>query len=140
MFFIHNVLNKLRQDQFQILPVHKHKAWNSYSHLFLSLRFRNDPAYKNKQLTSTPNMYNPPSYDEHTKASKYILMDVYCNSCFGYAKFSGFQTTKTSANKRLKLCLQRSYAGRSARCCQTTTPTPAIPNISFAVAKLQQFF
>lgn len=59
MFFIHNVLNKLWQDQFKILPVHKNKAWNSYSHLFLSLRFRNDPAYKNKQLTSTPNMYNP---------------------------------------------------------------------------------
>ena len=61
-------------------------------------------------------MYNSSSYDEHTKTSKYILMDVYCNSCFGYAKFSGFQTTKTSANKRLLyVCLrQRKWTGAEA--------------------------
>ena len=28
-------------------------------------------------------------------------MDVYCTSCFGCVKFSGFPMTKTSANKRL---------------------------------------
>ena len=26
-------------------------------------------------------------------------------SCFGYVKFSGFRSSKTSANKRLLLCL-----------------------------------
>ena len=40
-------------------------------------------------------------YSKSTQDEKYTPMDVYCTSCFGYVKFSGFPMTKTSANKRL---------------------------------------
>ena len=36
-------------------------------------------------------------------------------SCFGYVKFSGFREAKTSANKRLLLCLQNQYDFATAK-------------------------
>ena len=39
-------------------------------------------------------------------------------SCFGYVKFSGFREAKTSANKRLLLCLQS--RGAAVQYCSTS--------------------
>ena len=44
-------------------------------------------------------------------------------SCFGRVKFSGFLMTKTSANKRLLLCLERFLRGRKADIIPPTFPS-----------------
>lgn len=40
--------------------------------------------------------------------SKYIPQDIYRNLALGYIEFSGFQTTKTSVDKRLNIIIHNS--------------------------------
>ena len=82
---------------------YKRKSVEPYLCLFSFLRFRKDPVNKNTQLTPTPNMkchQTEQSTAGRSAGGIYISQGRLLLSCLGLTKFSGFQETKTSANKR----------------------------------------
>ena len=65
-------------------------------------------------------MHSTPYQRENIHIRGHLLQ-----SCFGLAKFSGFQCTKTSVNKRLKLC----HAMFRLGCTRAGQSRPHIPSV-----------
>ena len=84
----------------------KEKAWN----LFLLILFPEalvNLSNKNKQRTPTPNMkchQTEQSTRDALRRDIHIPKGVYCLLVLDWLKFTRFQGTKTSANKRFLLC------------------------------------